>query len=332
MSKRAVAEFNEQMRGPAQLVLAAAVARRYYVDAWSKVEIAEEFGLSRFKVARILDAAREWGVVRIEIGYPGTIDVELSSRLQTAFHLAHALVVDTDDNHDETLREHLGRAAAELLAEIVEPTDVLGLAWARSVSAMATQLRQLPQIPVVQLTGALFQAAGEHPTASESSIDVVRQVAQVTGGPAYVFFAPFLVADATTARALRSQPDVAQAVEKMSLVTKAVVGIGRWAKGDSMLYEAATEAERRRLARQGICADASGVFLKADGTPIQTSLNNRMVGMNAAQLGAIPEVIGIAYGVSKAPAVRAALTGGLVNGLVTHASLATALLAEQSQG
>ena len=37
--------------GPAQVVLTASVARRYYLDGRSKTEIAEEFGLSRFKVA-----------------------------------------------------------------------------------------------------------------------------------------------------------------------------------------------------------------------------------------------------------------------------------------
>jgi DNA-binding transcriptional regulator LsrR (DeoR family) len=43
---------------PAQLILIASVARRYYLEGRSKVEIAEELGLSRFKVARLLDTAR----------------------------------------------------------------------------------------------------------------------------------------------------------------------------------------------------------------------------------------------------------------------------------
>ena len=43
---------------------------------------------------------------------------------------------------------------------------------------------------------------------------------------------------------------------------------------------------------------------------------------------AIPEVLAIAYGKAKAPAVRAAVRGGLVNGLVTHASLARTLLGD----
>ena len=114
--------------GPAQLVLTASVARRYYVDGRSKVDIAEEFQLSRFKVARLIESARTSGLVRIEIGYAGAIDVGLSSRLQEAFGLRHALVIDSPEGHPATLRKELGRAAADLLSEIVTGEDVLGLA------------------------------------------------------------------------------------------------------------------------------------------------------------------------------------------------------------
>src|SRR5215218_8796041 len=117
--------------GPARVVLTASVARRYYLDGRSKVEIAEEFGLSRFKVARLLDAARESGLVRIEIRHQGEIDVDLSARLRDRFGLRHAIVIGGADDDLQTLREHVGRAAARLLAEIVTPQDVLGLAWAR---------------------------------------------------------------------------------------------------------------------------------------------------------------------------------------------------------
>jgi DNA-binding transcriptional regulator LsrR (DeoR family) len=317
----------EDLSGPAELVLAGSVARRYYFDGRTKVQIADELGLSRFKVARLLEAARDKGLIRIEIGYPGTIDVDLSGRLQDAFQLRHAIVVDTADDHDASLRQQLGSAAADLLTEVVTPSDVLGLAWARSVTAMATQLRRLPAIPVVQLTGPLTRSAeGYNSVEDHSSIDVVRAVARVSRGPAYMFFAPFLVADATTARAMRRQPDVARAFDKIGSVTKAVAGIGLWAPGLSTLYEAAAEQERRELAHQGVCADVSGVFFKADGTPIETSLNDRMVGISYDQLRAVPEVIAIPYGVSKAPAVLAVLRSGVVNSLVTHASMARALL------
>jgi DNA-binding transcriptional regulator LsrR (DeoR family) len=130
--------------GPAQLVLTATVARRYYLDGKSKIEIADELKLSRFKVARLLENARSSGLVRIDIGHPGEIDVVLSSELRDAYQLQHAIVVDTLDEHDAGLRQQVGLAAAELLSEIVTTDDVLGLGWARSLMAMRAELTAWP--------------------------------------------------------------------------------------------------------------------------------------------------------------------------------------------
>jgi len=302
-------------------VLTASVARRYYLDGRSKVEIAEEFALSRFKVARLLDDARSSGLVRIEIGHPGVVDVELSARLMEALGLTHCIVTDTPDDHPATLREHLGTAAAELLSEIVTPEDVLGLSWARSVSAMASVLRVLAPVPVVQLTGALAR-----PGADDSSIELVREVARVAGGAAYFFYAPMAVPDPATARALRGQPEVARAFGLIGSVTKAVAGVGAWEPEQSTLYDATSESERVELREAGVCAEVSGVLIDDEGHPVTAPLTERMIGITAAQMRAIPEVIGIVYGLAKARAVLAAVRGGYVDSLVTHSTLATALI------
>jgi len=309
-------------RGPAHLVLSASVARRYYLDGRSKVEIAEEFELSRFKVARLLDDARSSGLVRIEIGHPGIVDVDLSGRLMDVLGLTHCIVTDTPDEHPAAMREHLGAAAAELLTEVVTPDDVLGLSWARSVSAMATALRELAGVPVVQLTGALAR-----PGVDDSSIELVREVARVSGGPAYFFYAPMAVPDAATARALRQQPEVARAFSLIGSVTTAVAGVGAWEPEQSTLYDATGEAERVELTRLGVCADVSGVLLDTHGAPVPADLTERMIGITAAQMKAVPEVIGIVYGTAKVHAVLAAVRGGLVDSLVTHSTLAQALIA-----
>lgn len=309
-------------RGPAHLVLSASVARRYYLDGRSKVEIAEEFELSRFKVARLLDDARSSGLVRIEIGHPGIVDVDLSGRLMDVLGLTHCIVTDTPDEHPAAMREHLGAAAAELLTEVVTPDDVLGLSWARSVSAMATALRELAGVPVVQLTGALAR-----PGVDDSSIELVREVARVSGGPAYFFYAPMAVPDAATARALRQQPEVARAFSLIGSVTTAVAGVGAWEPEQSTLYDATGEAERVELTRLGVCADVSGVLLDTHGAPVPADLTERMIGITAAQMKAVPEVIGIVYGTAKVHAVLAAVRGRLVDSLVTHSTLAQALIA-----
>ena len=47
---------------PSEVVLAARVAQQFYVEGVSKVDIADRLGISRFRVARLLDSAREAGM------------------------------------------------------------------------------------------------------------------------------------------------------------------------------------------------------------------------------------------------------------------------------
>jgi DNA-binding transcriptional regulator LsrR (DeoR family) len=58
---------------PDDLVTAAHVARRYYLDQQSKVEIAAAMNMSRFRVARLLSVARTSGLVNIKIETPGGV-------------------------------------------------------------------------------------------------------------------------------------------------------------------------------------------------------------------------------------------------------------------
>jgi DNA-binding transcriptional regulator LsrR (DeoR family) len=311
---------------PAQLILIALVARRYYLEDKSKIEIGEELGLSRFKVARLLETARASGLVHLEIANPDMIDVDLSAQLQDAYDLQHAVVVDAPDDDPTILREQLGTAAAELLSEIVTADDVLGLAWSRSVSAMTNALNRLPTIPVVQLSGALVQ-----PDMADSSVDLVRQTARISGGAAHFFYAPTVVADPATARALRKQPEVARTFGRFGSVTKAVVGVGLWAPGESTVYDVTDKKVRRELHERGVCGEIAGVLIDANGRPVESDLTERMIGISAAELRAILEVIGVAYGIARGPAVHAAIRGGFIKSLVTHPSLARGLVAQQEK-
>jgi DNA-binding transcriptional regulator LsrR (DeoR family) len=85
-------------------------------------------------------------------------------------------------------------------------------------------------------------------------------------------------------------------------------------------------AARERVLDQGTIGEISGALIDVDGRPVTSPLSKRIIGVTAAQLDSIGLVISVAYGEEKAPAVAAALRGGLVNGLVTHSGLAAALL------
>lgn len=327
--------------GPAELVQAAAMARRFYLEGKSKIQIAEEFGVSRFKVARVLETALDRDLVRIEIRVPAELDAERSDALRARYGLRHAVVVEsapaplTDGEGDAaapgggvpTDPENLGEVAADLLGELVTEGDVLGLAWGRSTINMAAALHRLPQCTVVQLTG-VYDAG----TAERGSVEAVRRAAAVAGGEAHPIYAPMLLPDSATAAALRRQPGIARAFDYFDKVTVAAVSIGSWAPGISTVYDMLTEEERAQYASLGAAAEMSAHLFDAEGRRIGRDLGERCITVEADRLRRIPEVVAIAGGLRKAEAIGAVLRSGLVTSLVTDAAVADYLLLETGPG
>ena len=60
--------------------------------------------------------------------------------------------------------------------------------------------------------------------------------------------------------------------------------------------------------------------------PVQTGLDRRMIVTPGPVLARIPSILAVAYGTARAPAVRTALRGGMIKGLITHDTLARSLL------
>ncbi|WP_285761683.1 sugar-binding transcriptional regulator [Nocardiopsis ansamitocini] len=302
------------------MIQVSTIARRFYLDGRSKVEIADEFGLSRFKVARALDIARESGIVRISIQLPAQIDADLSDRVRAAYGLDRAIVVAGSDDPAQTHRQ-LGSVAADLLGEIVEEGDVLGLAWGRTINVMGAELTRLAPCTTVQLGGVF-----SHRTGDEGSVETVRRAAQLSGGTAYPIYAPLIVPDATTARALREDPGIASALSRFALLTKAVVAIGGWDEQSSTVYQSLGPRLREEYRALGVRAEISGRLFDAEGASVRTDLEDRLIGVSADQLRAVPEVIAVAGGPGKAEAVAVMLRSGLVSTMVTDAATARTLV------
>ena len=307
-----------------RVVTTVLAARRYFLDGASKSEIAQELGISRFRVARLLDAARRDGIVRIEIGAPPEINVDLSIELAARYGLRDALVIRTIDGPDDFKREQLGQAGAELLSETLEADDVLGLSWGRTLHSMVGHLSRLPACTVVQIVGSV-------PTLEldVNSMEVVRRVADCAGGPVYPLPVPLLVDSPEMAAALRGDPHVHKTVAMFDRLTKAVVGIGAWTASGSTVRAALPEELASALDAAGAVADVCSNVLDSKGREVRAGdLPGRLIAISSDQLRAVPDVVAIAGGAAKAPAILAALLSGLIHQLITDEEAARLLLTE----
>ncbi|MEU8974541.1 sugar-binding domain-containing protein [Streptomyces monashensis] len=299
------------------------MARRFYLEGKSKTEIADEFDISRFKVARMLETALQSGLIRLEVRLPAELDAERSDALRTQYGLRHCVVfASTEQDQGGVLAtQRLGAVAAELLTEIVTEADVLGLVWGPEIEALGRELTVLARCKVVQLSGVTSLRPVDH-----SAVEAVRRAASIARGPVYPIHAPLLLPDGETAQTLRRQPGIAEAVNQFAHVTKAIVTVGAWEPGLSTVYDALGDDEREQYRRQGTCAEVVGQLLDADGQPVAPELTERTIAISIAELRRVPDVILLADGAERAAATSAALKTGLFNGIVTNTTVAEHLL------
>jgi len=303
-------------------VEAALVARRFYLADRQKSEIAQELGISRFKVARLLEEARAAGIVRIAIDVPSELDLDLGDALARAYGIRRAVVprVVVGDDTDFTLAV-IGAAAANTLAGMISADDVLGLSWGRALSEMVEAYKAAKGADVVQLVGGVGASRS-----AVGGVELVRRMADRTGGKSYPLHAPLLVTSATVARELERTPSLAATIARYPEVTVAVVGIGSWNPPSSAVQREVGRADAESLARAGAVADVCGYVLGADGQAVSEDFDARMVGITRDELRAVRDVMAVAGGADKVRAIDAAMRSGLISTLVTDSITASRLL------
>ena len=170
------------------------VARRFYLEGQTKSQIADELGISRFKVARILESALREGIVRIEIEVPPEVDLELGRAVESRFGLRQVLVIRTADDPREAMRRQLGRACASLLVQRLSEKDLLGISWGRTLHAF-TEV-----VPAAAPgRGAADGRQRAHGRSRRNSLELLRRLGASTRGPTYPLHVPMILDSAQTA-------------------------------------------------------------------------------------------------------------------------------------
>lgn len=302
--------------------LLASVAQEYYLNDESKVAIAKARGLSRFQVARLLQRAREQGVVRIEVRSAGGVNVGLSGELRDALGLEAAWVVDAGATGDPV--DLVGATMARVLAKTLRDGDVVGVNWSRALVAMTEHLDGLPSCAAVQLAGHAGVGAG-FPDAAE----LVRRLARASGGEAYTMPAPLLVPDQAALRSLLGQSAISAAAAMFDAVDVAVLSVGAWLDGESAVHAAASERDRARALDLGVVGEVGGRLFDRHGNPVESVLGDLVLGIQRDQLTRVPRRVAGTFGAARAEATVAAVRAGYVNELVVDRALAQAVLGER---
>jgi len=140
--------------------------------------------------------------------------------------------------------------------------------------------------------------------------------------------APGVTGSPESQRAFLEDAYVKEALARFPDVSIALVGIGSIDPSQllSLSGNVFSPKELNQLRKQGAVGDILLRFFDAEGKPIKTSLDDRVIGMQLEQLSGLKRSVGIAGGKQKLEAIRGALLGRLIDVLITDRRAAERLL------
>ena len=298
----------------------------YYAEGRTQNEVAQTLGVSRASVANYLSEARRRGLVSINMAPDVLAGVELGRILSERYGLAGAHVIpagETAEGDLAELRRRLGIAGSQVLRPRLGAETVLGVAWGRTMLAMAQALpeQSIPSMRVVQVSGSSL--GGE-----ESSPEFCTGlIATRLGARCENFHAPAIVSSREMRDALLAEPGIARQISRIDTCNIIVFGVGEL--DESVVFsdpDFLTKSTIARYLAEGAVGVVIGRFIDAQGEEVEGPLSGRQIAIELDRLRAAPERICVAGGPRKLAVVRATLSAGYATHLVTDADTARRLV------
>ncbi len=301
-------------------------ARLYYEQNLTQADIGRHLNISRSTVSRLLQSARDTGVVTIQINYPWKRSPELEAQLCERFALRDARVLADHETNERDEFAGIGALNAIYLDEFVKTGMVLGVSYGRSIGATVRHLQPARSVDMtfVQILGALNSG---NPLIEGP--DLVRELGNKYGATYQYLYVPMIVENVRTRNSLLQEPTVQRTLEVGRNADAVIVGIGAHAVGTSGLIWTGylNKKELAYLRSRGAVGHMCAQHYDADGRMLDIDLNRRVIGIGIKALHDIETVIAVAGSTIKTGAILGALRGRYLDVLVTDEQAARAVLA-----
>lgn len=290
----------------------------YYFENMTQQAIADRLSISRMRVIKLLESARQNGIIQFRLRSDGVGMMEQSRALMEKYHLKDAFLIPSGDE-ETTINESIARAGAMYIADRLSDNACINVGYGDTLSRTLNHLATMVETPVtcVSLTGGV-------------SYYLPNTRSNVFNARLFLLPAPLLASSPEMASAMRGESSISEIFQMAELASFTLVGIGS-------MHDSATVIKSGVLSRNDMfylrmhnaVGDILCHFFDRDGHLLQTPIEDRLISTPLDRLKAMRNVIGLAAGAQKVEAIRAALLGGFLDVLVTDEATATLLLKDE---
>jgi len=296
----------------------------YYEQGMTQALIAQKMGISRPVISKILQQAKESGVVSISIKDESAYAVELGLRIEQKYQLDDVIVVPTNEQkQSQSVKKEVSRIAAFYLKERLNVGMNIGLSWGTTLADMIDEMPycSFPTINVAPLVGGV---SSEHLYFDTNHL--VFRLAEKLNSRCQYFYAPALAESIELATVLNKSQLVSKALEQAKHVDFAIIGVGNPNESSTWKRLGYIEADELEIIKEtGVKGDAVASLFDKNGQTVNNEISQRMLGIKVEDLVNIPDVMVIGCGEEKVESIKPLLIGRCCSILVIDQTIAEAL-------
>ena len=305
------------------------IATLYYLAEMPQEDIADIFGVSRFKISRILKKCRTMKIVEFKVNNGLEYLPNLEKEIAKALNVTEAIIAPSCSTLEES-KENVARHAAKYLEAHIKDGMNIGLSWGSTIQRTVKYYHRkehFPKAVFVQLSGSLCS----RPILGDGYIDggiFVQEFASKAHSGWSVFPVPYVVQNPALKEMLYVEPQISKHVELFRKLDLALIALGSDDPGKSVSYLSGylSYDETKKLADDGMSADICGTRLSIDGEIHETMLSNRVLTIDLMELRDLQEVCAIGAGAEKAQSFIAGCAGGFIKRVIMDEVCALSIL------
>jgi deoxyribonucleoside regulator len=303
-------------------LLAVRAAELYYEENKTHDEIGAILRITRWKVGRLLQAARENGIIRIDIVHPRARKLSLEHELIDAYGLQAAIVVPRDAS--QVLTERIASAGADYLVSMRPRTHRLGVSWGKTLHHLAQALPHDWSTPVsvVQTNGGVSRSAQPGLAAETAAM-----IAAKSGGSVTLMPTPAILEKPETRLLIESDRSVSGVLEQAQAADTFLFSAGPASDVSIHVHSGYLGAsDIKRLQGLGAVGDVMGRYITASGDIADPELDERTLGLTLKDLRRADRRIAVIGGSDKHAVALALVSNHIANILITDEDTAEFLV------
>ena len=287
----------------------------YYFEGKTQQQIADAMGIHRMRVVKLLDSARQNGIIRFQLRKDNEDRMMLEQELLSRFHLEDVFLGPAEDS-SELNQVGIAEAASMYIRDRVGKDSFINIGYGNTPSRILNNLATMVDAPIncISLTGGVSYYLPD-----------VRS--HVFNARLHLIPSPLFTSSPEMARAMREEAHVQEITRLISLAEMSVVGIGAMDEQATIFRSGVlSPSDLTYLKMRGAVGDLLSHFYDAQGRLVESPLEDRLVSTDLDTLKQLKHVIGVAAGEKKVQAIHAALLTGTLDVLITDIATAEKVL------